>query len=110
MKQDQELYTGIFRFFDNQRQEFFGHLEAVGDSLDAEAIHQFRLNLKRLKALCNLTEYASDGRFLTVPNFKAFRKIFRPAGRLRDIHVQLELIDAMEHELLRPCPMIRKDL
>ncbi|MCE5273031.1 CHAD domain-containing protein [bacterium] len=62
------------------------------ESVDAEAVHDLRVHLKRTRALFALTE-ALDPNFHARREFRPFRALARATRRLRDIQVQLDLFD-----------------
>lgn len=76
--------------------QFFAHPSAY----DApEEIHQMRLAIKKMRAITRILP-------LLFPNFPSLKseqrilqKLFRPAGRLRDIQVQKTLLPELEAEL-----------
>jgi CHAD domain-containing protein len=58
-----------------------------------DAVHDLRVEIKRLRALFNLIQWINPG-FQAKTEMKDIRRLFKAAGRLRDIHVQQELAAA----------------
>jgi CHAD domain-containing protein len=58
---------------------------------DVEAIHEMRVGIKRLRAYFNLVEWINPV-FQAKQNLKPIQRLFKAAGRVRDIHVQQELL------------------
>ena len=73
---------------------------------DSEYIHELRVTIKKIKAFFHLLESASAG-FDAGKSFRIYKKIFKRAGRVRDWHVQLMLLDRLEKELNLSLPSQR---
>ncbi len=58
---------------------------------DEDGIHDMRVEIKRLRAFFRLVEGINPN-FQAKPNLKKIQKLFKSAGRVRDIHVQQELV------------------
>ena len=61
-------------------------LAAANESLkqfDAEAIHRLRVSLKQLRAVFNILLFSGQG-LIGEEDWKAARKIFKQAGRVRE--------------------------
>ncbi|MVN21743.1 CHAD domain-containing protein [Mucilaginibacter arboris] len=71
-------------------------LKAFLASGNQEDLHQFRVNVKKLKALLTLYAFAPDSKDL-LTHFKPVKKIFRKAGDIRSAYINLKL--AKEHQL-----------
>ena len=90
------FHEGISDFFDKQDELFMAHLQLARDSFDQEAIHQFRLNLKRIKALFHLTAFCTGDKLNPDALFQPLKKIFKPSGRVRDAQVLTDLVNSYE--------------
>lgn len=66
------------------------HLNSFLETGDQEALHKFRVQIKKLKAMLSLIE-GSSGKGGLLKNFKPVRKIFKYAGNIREAHVNLQL-------------------
>jgi len=71
--------------------EFHQQFHLAQTELREEPIHDLRVSLKKIRALFRLIEYL-DSAFDETCNFRPFRKIFKEAGLIRDIQVQIELM------------------
>ncbi|MEE8583791.1 MAG: CHAD domain-containing protein [Acidobacteriota bacterium] len=82
---------GKVRRYSAQRfEEIRRHFALASQSSDPEAIHQMRVEIKRLKAFFQLLEgLCAD--FRAKKNLKPIRPIFKSAGRLRDLQLQIGL-------------------
>jgi len=56
-----------------------------------DGIHDFRVDIKRLRAFFDLIGWI-DPFFDSRRNFREIRRIFKSAGKVRDVHVQQELV------------------
>jgi CHAD domain-containing protein len=65
---------------------------------DVEGVHDMRVGIKRLRAYFNLIEWINPV-FQAKQNLKPIRRLFKAAGRVRDIHVQQELMRRWATEL-----------
>lgn len=77
-------------YFDMEWKQMNFHLQTFLETGDQEGLHQFRVQIKKLKALFYLLENASN-RHSLLKDFKPVRKIFRYAGHIRDAHTNLAL-------------------
>ncbi len=65
---------------------------------DVEGVHDMRVGIKRLRAYFNLIEWINPV-FQAKQNLKPIRRLFKAAGKIRDIHVQQELMMRWATEL-----------
>jgi CHAD domain-containing protein len=61
--------------------------EAAKAGLDVDVLHDLRVGIKRLKALYEVLDPISDGRFDSKSNFADVHFLFKEVGKLRDIQV-----------------------
>ncbi len=78
------------------------YLIAVKDS-DPEGFHDMRVEIKQMRAFFNLIEYLNP-EFNSKKNFKVFRRLFKAAGIVRDVHVQQDQTKEFEKKLNREFP------
>jgi len=86
-------------FFDKQQKIFEEHLQKVKVSDDAELIHQMRLSVKRIRALFTFLQFLTEKPKKGKKDIKALKVVYKPAGRIRDVQVHLELLDTYEKRL-----------
>ena len=80
----------VRRYSEERFEEIRRHYAVASQTFDPEAIHQMRVEVKRLKALFQLLEgLCAD--FRAKKNLKPVRPIFKSAGRLRDLQLQIGL-------------------
>ncbi|NQT78640.1 MAG: CHAD domain-containing protein [Bacteroidetes bacterium] len=81
----------ILAYFHKHKSLIEENLLLCADPKDAEAVHNLRLSIKRLRVLARLAEELSEGAFDAMGSMKKINKLFRRAGRLRDLHVLVAL-------------------
>jgi len=72
------------------------------DPEDVEAIHNFRLSVKRLRVLARLSDLMSDDVFDAKSSLKEINKLFKRSGRLRDLQVTGQLMIDQQYKDLEP--------
>ncbi len=65
---------------------------------EIEGVHDLRVDIKRLRAYFNLIE-AINPVFQAKPNIKRIRRLFKSAGPLRDVQVQLQVVQKWSQDL-----------
>ena len=71
--------------------------EQVKTSYDIDAIHDMRVNIKRLRAVCGFLQFVNPG-FDAKQTLRPFRSVFKKIGGIRDIQVPLQLISELNNE------------
>jgi CHAD domain-containing protein len=69
--------------------------------MSEEDIHQLRVCIKNIRAFLYLLK-VSDPDFLKAPFTKSLKSLFRKAGELRTIHINLNIIKQFDHTHTRP--------
>lgn len=67
-------------------------LETQQQYYTPDTIHTLRVELKRLNALFNMINYCTKG-FKKKKNFKPFKRIFRQAGKVRELQIEQSLLE-----------------
>lgn len=73
--------------------------------LSEKPLHELRVSIKRIKALLDFLVQLLPNKPEIIQHFEPFRKIFRVAGKLRDIHVQEKLLLKCAKEWSLPIPL-----
>ncbi len=81
----------ILAYFYKHKSLIEENLLLCADPKDVEAVHNLRLSIKRLRVLARLADELSNGAFDAMGSMKKINKLFKRAGRLRDLHVLLAL-------------------
>ena len=77
-------------YYKSQEQKIRKNYSLAIQFFEAEGIHDLRVEIKRLRAFIYLTG-AVNPIFHPQQNIKKIQKLFKAAGKLRDIHVQQDL-------------------
>lgn len=91
MKRKQEI-----KELDKLWKKMKGHIKAFLTSGDQEQLHQFRVQVKKIKALLTLFKAEPDNKNL-LKLFKPIKKVFKKAGEIRNAYINLKLLE--EHHL-----------
>lgn len=78
---------------------YYGNLQRIVEEnynlavrfADVEGVHDMRVGIKRMRAYFNLIEWINPV-FQAKQTLKPIRRLFKAAGKVRDIHVQQELM------------------
>lgn len=84
-------HGGFETYFQRTAAQIETNFTTAANHASVDAIHDFRVCLKRLRALVNLVERVNPV-FSSKRTFKPFRRIFKAAGGVRDLQVQEELV------------------
>ncbi len=84
----------LLKYFDRWFGEFAKNFRLAAERLDQEGIHDYRVALKRLKALFRLVEALSPD-FSAERQFRRLRRAFKISAGLRDIQIQLGIADEL---------------
>jgi CHAD domain-containing protein len=72
--------------YERRRRDFKSHFALAAKLTSTDAIHEMRVDLKRLRTFFCLVE-AINPRFRAEEAFRPARRLFRAAGRVRNLHV-----------------------
>jgi CHAD domain-containing protein len=86
---------------------FYKHKSLIEENLllcdnpeNVEAVHNLRLSVKRLRVLARLTDELSERTFDARGSMKKINKLFKRAGRLRDVQILIALSTELPEESL----------
>jgi len=96
-----DMAEQIIEYYRKHRKIIEENIELSRDPGDVEAIHNLRLSIKRMRVVAMLAEILSRGKFNRKQQLKDIRKMFRRAGRLRDVQVALQLLKEYEDDGLQ---------
>ncbi len=86
------FHEKILVYLDKRLSGIRENYDLAREKVDAEAVHDLRVHLKRARALFSLIEALEPG-FNARREFRPFKELSRATRRLRDIQVQIELFD-----------------
>lgn len=84
----------LYDLYETKINSFLLYLEKAKKTYEIEDIHQLRVNTKRINAIYQLIESATDLKFSATYHLKPAEKIFRYAGELREGQMNLEQLKA----------------
>ena len=87
---DRNVRAAITGYFDDQAERLLKNRHQSLIAITSDSIHDLRVAAKRMRALLSLIQWI-DGRFDARAIFRPVRKLFKAAGPVRDIHVQLDI-------------------
>lgn len=79
------------KFLSKKEKDWLTQLRVFGESGDPEALHQLRLDVKKVKAFVQMVKACSDKR--APKDFGLLKKMFRQAGKIRDANNSLQLLE-----------------
>jgi CHAD domain-containing protein len=77
-------------YFDKEWKEMKASLQGFLETGSQDALHDFRVQVKKLRAFLMLAD-SIDDRPKLIRHFKPVRKIFKKAGDIRNAHINLKL-------------------
>lgn len=77
----------LMKYYDRNARSFLQYFKETRHKLREEPIHQLRVRIKRMRAILELIEIASNGKFNKKGHFNLFSPFFNHAGNLREIQV-----------------------
>ena len=92
----------MLKYYDRNARSFLQYLEKTRRQLREEPIHQLRVHIKKMRAILELMEISSQGKFKKKPHFNLFSKFFNHAGNLREIQVNQLIIKKFRHKDVGP--------
>ena len=84
------------RLYQHYRQQlalFREHFDNTHERLEVEDIHQIRVSIKKIRTNLTLINIVSKGEFNNTSHFKLLSKLFKNAGKLREIQINLAILD-----------------
>lgn len=88
-------HTALLELFDQYATEILRRQDESWQSPSPEAFHQLRVHIKRMRALLGLVQELSGSEKVATRR-RVFGEIFKAAGNVRDLHVQVDLIRGVE--------------
>jgi CHAD domain-containing protein len=97
------ISTYLFKYLE----EFRENLEQAIHYYDAEAIHQYRVAVKRIRAIIRALNRVYDKPVFKDEIIHPLRLMFKAGGTIRDDQVQIGLMEDVEHEYGLNFPLIK---
>ncbi len=99
----------VLQLLDDYVAEILRRQDESWQSPSPEAFHQLRVFIKRMRALLGLVEQISASRAVGRRR-RVLRGVFRAAGSVRDLHVQIDLTRSLEERSGYEVPWFREEL
>jgi CHAD domain-containing protein len=94
------MHEALLEYFQKYQQHLEHYLALCIEDPDSEIVHQLRVSIKRLRAVLHFAEHVAGNDDINAKKqLKSLRKLFKVAGRIRDVQVQQNLIPAYETRL-----------
>lgn len=97
----------VYEYLDHYFTHFSTNFEAARAAFDEEAIHQFRVAIKRIRSVYRAVNNIYPGHPLPVEYLELLRDMFKAGGTVRDDQVQVQLLSRLELSFGTPFPLIR---
>jgi CHAD domain-containing protein len=98
----------ILGYFNKYLTEFRVNLDTAIQDYDPEAIHDYRVAVKRIRAIIRSLNKSYEEPLFSEKNILPLRKMFKAGGTIRDDQVQIGLVEKIENEFSRSFPLIKK--
>ena len=92
--------TDIASLYRSYGKSFLEHLHSA-ENLDAEVIHDLRLDVKRLRSVLRLLEYLGQKKEYGRKTLKLIDPVFKKAGKLRNISLNLKQCRSYDSKLIK---------
>jgi CHAD domain-containing protein len=79
----------LTNYYQEHKAVFEKNFQVVLAEFEVEAIHKMRTSTKRLRALLQLIEYLADDKFSAKKQLKKIRQLFKYAGKIREIQIEM---------------------
>jgi len=108
MQPDPEsIKTSITRYIDKYLEQFRINLEKAMEEYDPEAIHEYRVSVKRIRAIIRALNSVYDDPLVSGKIIQPLRLMFKAGGTIRDDQVQIGLMENIEKEFGYSFPLIK---
>lgn len=85
----------LYQFYKQKEEIFHKNFLIILQNPSFNSFHDFRVSIKRIKAIFRLLDFISK-EFNSTKHFKAFRAVYNPSGKIREIQVNLRTIKNYE--------------
>jgi CHAD domain-containing protein len=89
-------------------EEFKVNLENAISDYDPEAIHQYRVSVKRIRSVIRALDRVFEEPLFPKDLILPLREMFKAGGTIRDDQVQIGLVENVEKEFGQSFPLIKK--
>ncbi len=89
----------VQKYFQIHKTIFEDNFKIAAQTAQEEAIHDMRVSIKRLRLLFKFLNFCFDKKFQPKKKAKQLIKVFKSAAILRDIQIQIVLLEDVEYKL-----------
>ncbi len=83
----------VLNYFTEREKEFLRRLGNLKTNLEVEDVHQLRVEIKKIRSVLQLLDHIPGSTSDPGAYRKILRQLFRPAGRLREAQINLDLAE-----------------
>jgi len=107
MMQEESFKFVILNYFSRYLEHFRVNLEKAMEEFDPEAIHEYRVSVKRIRAIIRAMDRIYDDPLFSGKMLQPLRLMFKAGGTIRDDQVQIGLVENIEKEFGHAFPLIK---
>jgi CHAD domain-containing protein len=107
MIQEESFKFVISNYFSRYLELFRVNLEKAMEEYDPEAIHEYRVSVKRIRAIIRALDRIYDDPLFSGKMILPLRLMFKAGGTIRDDQVQIGLVENLEKEFGHGFPLIK---
>jgi CHAD domain-containing protein len=107
MIQEESFKYVIRNYFSRYLEHFRINLEKAMEKYDPEAIHEYRVSVKRIRAIIRALDRIYDDPLFPGKMILPLRFMFKAGGTIRDDQVQIGLVENIEKEFGHAFPLIK---
>lgn len=82
----------VFEYYHSIANDFLAHLAHIPGVFEIEDIHQMRVSVKKLRAMYDFLEEATEGNMSARQNYNCLKPLFKTAGRIRENQIHEALL------------------
>ena len=107
LSESDSIKTCITDYLGKYLEHFTLNLEKAMEGYDPEAIHEYRVSVKRIRAIISAINSIYDDPLFSGKMIQPLRLMFKAGGTIRDDQVQIGLVENIEKEFGHAFPLIK---
>jgi CHAD domain-containing protein len=107
LAEPESFKTVVISYLFKYLEQFRLNLDKAIHDYDAEAIHEYRVSVKRIRAIVRSLNRVYDEPIFTGKMIQPLREMFKAGGTIRDDQVQIGLVENVEREFGQSFPLIK---
>jgi CHAD domain-containing protein len=105
--ESESFRLSIFSYLGKYLEQFRLNLEKAMEEYDSEAIHEYRVSVKRIRAVIRALDRVYDHPLFSGKIIQPLRLMFKAGGTIRDDQVQIGLVENIENQSSHSFPLIK---